>query len=156
MNGMENRTIYVTEPDKKRLEDILDYLKNVHRRDRRYAEMLQQELERAEVLEAPDIPPDVITMNSQVRVRDLDTGKVVVYTLVFPRDADFSKNRISILAPIGTALLGYRVGDIIDWKVPARTRRLRIEAVLYQPEDAGDEPDPAKFRAQFTSHEAAL
>jgi len=76
-------------------------------------------------------------MNSQVRIRDLEAGRVMVYTLVFPQDADASQGKISVLAPIGTALLGYRVGDMIECKVPAGVKRLRVEEVLYQPEAAG-------------------
>ncbi len=152
----ENRTIYVTESDKRKLEDILDYVRSVRNGDQRYAEMLEQKLERAEAVAAEKIPPDVITMNSQVRVRDLDTRRVVVYTLVFPRDADFSKNQISILAPIGTALLGHSVGDIIDWKVPAGTRRLKVEAVLYQPEEAGHEPEAARVCDPVVLYEARI
>jgi regulator of nucleoside diphosphate kinase len=143
MVEIETRTIYVTGPDKARLEDLVDYVSTVWKRDQRYLDALRQELERAEVVAAAEIPPDVITMNSQVRVRDLATGKVTLYTLVFPRDSDFSRNRISILAPIGTALLGLRVGDVVEWKVPAGTRRLKVESVLYQPEAAGEECGPS-------------
>lgn len=156
MIRLENRTIYVTESDKRKLEEILDYVRSVRNGDQQYAEMLDQKLERAEAVAAEKIPPDVITMNSQVRVRDLDTRRVVVYTLVFPRDADFSKNRISILAPIGTALLGHSVGDIIDWKVPAGTRRLKVEAVLYQPEEAGHEPEAARVSDPVVLYEARI
>ena len=71
-----------------------------------------------------------------LRVRDLDSGARAVYTLVFPSDADIERRRISILAPIGTALIGYRVGDRIEWRTPGGTRRLEIEEVLYEPETA--------------------
>ena len=81
---------------------------------------------------------DVVTMNSEVLVRDLDSKKEMTVTLVFPSEADLEQGKISILAPVGTALLGYRVGDTIEWKVPGRVRRLRVEKVLYQPEAAGD------------------
>ena len=77
-------------------------------------------------------------MNSSVRLKDLDTKKELTYTLVFPSDADAGQNRISVLAPIGTALIGYRVGDIITWEVPAGRRRLKVEKIIYQPEAAGD------------------
>ncbi len=85
-----------------------------------------------------DIPPDAITMNSRVRLSDISKAEKLVYTLVFPRDADAATGRISVLAPVGTAILGCRVGDIIEWPVPAGTRRLKIEEVLYQPEATGD------------------
>ena len=77
-------------------------------------------------------------MNSMVRLKDVDTGEDVIYTLVFPHDADIHHKKISILAPIGTALIGYRAGDIIEWNVPAGVKRLKIEKILYQPEAAGD------------------
>ncbi|MGB4785506.1 MAG: GreA/GreB family elongation factor, partial [Candidatus Acidiferrum sp.] len=86
-----------------------------------------------------DIPADTVTMHSHVRVRDLDTGGESTYTLVFPSDADIAKGKISILAPIATALLGYREGDEIEWPTPGGRRRLNVIRVLYQPEAAGDE-----------------
>lgn len=155
MMKTDTRTIYVTESDKAKLEDLFDYVSNVWKRDQRYLDALRQELERAEVVAAADIPPDVITMNSQVRVRDLDSGDITVYTLVFPRDADFSRNRISILAPIGTALLGSRVRDIIEWKVPAGTRRLKVESVLYQPEAAEQESNSSGAHHRRSIYQAA-
>ena len=72
------------------------------------------------------IPPDVITINSQVRIRDLDAGRQTVYTLVFPRDADVAKNRISVFAPFGAALLGYRVGELLECAAPGVGKRLRV------------------------------
>ena len=91
---------------------------------------------RADVVEAEAIPRDVVTMNSEVRLQDLDSGDIKVYRLVFPSQAR-TENSISILAPIGTAMLGYRVGDVIEWRVPKGIRRLKVLDVLYQPEAAG-------------------
>ena len=62
----------------------------------------------------------------------------MVYALVFPQDADLAQGKISVLAPIGTAMLGYRVGDVFSWQVPSGERRIKVEAILYQPEAAGD------------------
>jgi regulator of nucleoside diphosphate kinase len=90
------------------------------------------------VVAPQDIPGDVVTMNSAVLVKDLDTGAEMALTLVFPSEAGLEMGKISIVAPVGTALLGYRVGDTIEWKVPGRVRRLRVEKVIYQPEAAGD------------------
>jgi regulator of nucleoside diphosphate kinase len=67
----------------------------------------------------------------------LDSDETEEYELVYPADADMAHNRISVLAPIGTAILGYRLGDVIEWPVPAGLRRIRVEEVLYQPERAG-------------------
>jgi hypothetical protein len=75
-------------------------------------------------------------MNATVRLRDLKTGAEETYTLVYPDEADIEANRLSILAPIGTALLGYRAGDVVEWPVPAGITRFRIEEVLFQPRSA--------------------
>ena len=103
---------------------------------------LQDELVRAEVLEPARMPNDVITMNSvaQVQVTDADGSRQEhELTLVFPRDADADAHRVSILAPVGSALLGLQVGDAIDWPMPGgRSARLQVLAVRYQPEAAGE------------------
>jgi len=93
--------------------------------------VLERELTRADVVPPGEVPPDVVTMNSVVTFRDLATGEEESYTLVYPRDADLLQDRISIFAPIGTALLGYRVGDVIEWRVPAGKRRLEITEVRH-------------------------
>lgn len=135
---MEKRTIYITELDMERLKERLLKSEAIPERDRENLAELEQELMRAEVVSPQEVPGDVITMNSSVRLKDLDTKKELTYTLVFPADANAVQNKISVLAPIGTALIGYRVGDIITWEVPAGRRRLKVEEVLYQPEAAGD------------------
>ena len=133
------RTIQVTESDMNRLEKLLEMLEDDPKvRDKDHLMLLDDELRRAKVVDSRNIPGDVITMNSRIRVRDLDTDKETVYQLVFPGEADVSQNKISILAPIGTALIGYRVGDTVQWKVPSGEKRLRVEEVVYQPEAAGD------------------
>jgi regulator of nucleoside diphosphate kinase len=136
---MSERKIYITKFDKMRLTELVKVATEFgHSRDKEYLTALEEELDRAETVDSKDIPTDVVTMNSKVRVQDLDSGNEMVYSLVFPRDANIDQNRISMLAPLGTALLGYRVGDVIEWKVPAGLRRIRVEEVLYQPEAAGD------------------
>ncbi len=77
-------------------------------------------------------------MNSKVEILDLDTQETMTYALVFPRDANIDEGRISILAPLGTAILGYRVGDEFEWEMPNGQRRLKIVKIPYQPEAAGD------------------
>lgn len=77
-------------------------------------------------------------MNSTFRLRDVDTDQEAVYTLVFPGDADSARGKVSILAPIGTAVLGYKIGDMIEWEVPAGRKRFKVEQIVYQPEAAGD------------------
>lgn len=106
-------------------------------RDREHLQQLDDELDRARVVPASEIPADVVTMNSELALRDLDTGEEMVFRLVFPSEANADQQRISVLAPLGTAVLGYRAGDTIEWVVPGRTRRVRIDSVLFQPESAG-------------------
>jgi len=99
---------------------------------------LEAELLRARLVEPPDVPADVVTMNSRVQFRVLNSGEVFTLTLVYPKDMDDSGAKISILAPVGTALLGLSQGDEIDWPKPGGGQvRVRIEEVAYQPERAG-------------------
>jgi len=135
---MKKRTIYINAFDRKRLMRLIEDSTNFNNPDKNYLKELEKELNRGKIVEPKDIPKDVITMNSIIHLKDLDSGEEMTYTLVFPGIADISKNKISILAPIGTALIGYRVGDIIEWKVPAGLRKLKVEEILYQPEAAGD------------------
>ena len=97
---------------------------------------LAEELEDAEVVEPESVPPDVVTMRSRVRVLDMVSGQTATYTLCYPVEADLEAGRLSVLAPIGTALLGYREGDVVEWPVPGGVRVLRIEKLLHQPEAA--------------------
>ena len=100
---------------------------------------LQAELDRADVREPADMPPDVVTMNSTVRFQLQDSGESFVQTLVYPKDADGSAERISILAPVGSALLGLKVGDSIEWPGPGgKPLAVRIVEIVYQPERAGE------------------
>lgn len=135
---MEKRRIYINAFDKTRLMKLIELNAIPNNPDRKYLIELEKELSRGEIVEPKDIPKDVITMNSTVHLKDLDSGEEITYTLVFPGISNISENKISILAPIGTALIGYRIGDIIEWKVPAGLRRLKVEDILYQPEAAGD------------------
>lgn len=117
----------------KRLRDLLDSPGATAGRDKAHLLELEQELLRSTAVQPANIPNDVITMNSKVRLKDLDAGKEVIYTLVFPANADTDQKKISVLAPIGTALLGYRVGDVITWEVPAGIKRLKVEEVSISP-----------------------
>jgi len=133
---MKQHGICITEPDMEKLRHLLNFVHAPMSKDREYLATLEEELDRAHVVSPSQVPADVITMNSKVCVTDLDTGDALTYTLVFPRDADVAQGKISVLAPIGTAILGYRAGDVIVWKVPGGERRLRVEAILHQPEAA--------------------
>jgi regulator of nucleoside diphosphate kinase len=134
---MKNRVIIISDADHQRLEALIESVRyDASLRDD-YLDALDGELKRARIVPQSYMPPEVITMNSVVRLRDLDSEETEEYELVYPADADMAHNRISVLAPIGTAILGYRLGDVIEWPVPAGLRRLRVEEVLYQPERAG-------------------
>jgi regulator of nucleoside diphosphate kinase len=122
------RRILITEDDMARLKRLVRQGRAAARRDQNHLAGLDQELDRAEVIAARDLSPDVVTMYSTVRVRDLESGTTMVYTLVFPVDSDIEKKRISILAPIRTALIGYRAGDLLEWATPGGTKRLHIAA----------------------------
>jgi regulator of nucleoside diphosphate kinase len=135
---MSSKPIHITEFDLKRLRKLLFDAQSTDYRKSEYLEKLQMEINRAEVVSPKDVPSDVVTMNSTVCIEDLDTKEEEIYTLVFPENADLSQGKISILAPIGTAMLGYEVGDTFDWEVPAGKRRLRVKKIIYQPEASGD------------------
>ncbi|MBN1521662.1 MAG: nucleoside diphosphate kinase regulator [Candidatus Aureabacteria bacterium] len=135
---MIKREIYITEFDKKRLEELISVARAFSSYEEEYLKELEEELKKGKVVDSVKVPKDVITMNSQVRIKDIDSNEEFVYTLVFPGMADIDQNKISIISPVGTALLGYREGDTVEWKVPAGIRRLSILDILYQPEAAGD------------------
>jgi regulator of nucleoside diphosphate kinase len=128
--------IYITEADCERLRRLIAARRAANSADQEYLETLEQELDRAEVVEPEAIPHDVVTMNSEVRLEDLDSRSVQSYKLVFPNQFRWD-NAVSVLAPIGTAMLGYRVGDIIESRVPKGIRRFKVVEVIYQPEAAG-------------------
>lgn len=125
--------IVVTQADYDRLRPLVDGGRVFSGSDAISVGRLAQELDRAEVVDASDLPADVITMNSRARLKDLDTGEMKEYRLIYPTQERHG-NDVSILAPIGTAMLGYKVGDIIEWQVPRGTRRFEVVEVLYQPE----------------------
>ena len=135
---MRERKIFITDTDRDRLEKLLLGTRVWSSRDKEHLQALEEELDKAHIVGSRDIPGDVVTMRSQVRVKDMKSGPEMDLSVVFPSEADSEQGKISVLAPVGTALLGYRVGDTIEWKVPGGLRRLKIERILYQPEAAGD------------------
>lgn len=135
---MSDKNIRITELDRQRLIDLIVNAQSGKYRGSIYLEKLRGELDRAQIVTHQEIPADVITMNSRVVLLDLDSGESETYTLVYPEHTNTAEGKISILAPIGTAMLGYRVGDVFEWEVPAGKRRFKIEKILYQPEAAGD------------------
>jgi regulator of nucleoside diphosphate kinase len=137
---MRKRTIYITANDMDQLRKLLDEEKDRHGYGNGRGEHLkglEAELNRSKRVASHKVPRDAITMHSKAHLVDLDTGEELVYTLVFPHEADIRQDKISVLAPIGTAMLGERVGDVFEWPVPDGLRRLQVKSVLYQPEAAG-------------------
>ncbi len=130
---MREHPIVVTELDARRLRSLLGARSEASFRDQEHLRELKSELERALVLDGADVPADVVTMHTRVRVLDLSNRERKEYALVYPVDADVSTHRISVLAPLGTALLGYRVGDEVEWEMPGGVRRLLIERVTQPP-----------------------
>jgi regulator of nucleoside diphosphate kinase len=136
---MTSKTIYITDNDMRRLRELIMVARQFKKEEEKYLQDLEAELNRGKIIKSQDIPQDIITMNSEVHLRDLNTKEEITYQLVFPDQADASQGRVSILAPIGTALLGYSVGDIIEWKVPAGVAKLQVEKIIYQPEANGED-----------------
>jgi regulator of nucleoside diphosphate kinase len=131
------QTIQVTDFDARRLQSLVEgsRLRNV--RDAGSVETLERHLEDAEVVPAASVGPNTVTMNSEVRVSDLDTNELIAFRIVFPRSAQAELGRISVLAPLGMAVLGRSVGDHVTWHTPGGVRRLRVDRILYQPEREG-------------------
>ena len=102
------------------------------------AEKLLIELENAKIIEPEKIPSNVVTMNSIVKLIFLNNNKQVQFQLVYPNEANLKENKISIFSPVATALIGYSVGDIIEWIVPAGLTKIKIDEIVYQPEASGD------------------
>jgi len=135
MKARETRVV-VTSRDLERLEKLLESLPADSFPGK---SALESELERAEVVEPEQIPPHVVTMNSTVRFTFKESGEEFRLTLVYPRDAHGEPDRISILAPVGSALLGLSVGDEIQWPTPGGgMATVNVVEVAYQPERAGE------------------
>ena len=150
---MSTRLIHITGPDMLRLRQLLAVAADGPELDRAHLEMLRQELDWAVVVSAEEIPADVITMGTQARVFYVGTGQRHDCTLVYPWEADLALGRVSVLAPLGTALIGHRSGDDFVWAMPGVARRLRVERVLHQPEAAQRaEVAPPNARRAVAAH----
>ncbi len=126
--------IIISSLDVERLEKILEALPH----GTVGKEELETELERAEIVEPEEIPANVVTMNSTVRFKVASSNEEFEYTLVYPKDADGSKHKISILAPVGSAMLGLKEGDEIEWPKPGGgSLTVHIDKIVYQPEREG-------------------
>ena len=136
MGARDQRPIVVTRPDHERLRLLIETARTRRRWEEMHLLALADELESAEVVEPDCVPPDVVTMRSRVRVLDMVSGQASTYTICYPTEANLDAGRLSVLAPIGTALLGYREGDVVEWPVPGGVRVLKIEKLEHQPESA--------------------
>lgn len=128
------RTITITDQDIRRLSEVVALYEE---KESAAVEALQRELDRAVVVPSSAVEASVVTMNSRVVCRD-DHGTVREVHVVYPQDADASSGRVSVLAPLGAALLGARVGDRVHVVGRGAARAWTIEAIRYQPEAAGD------------------
>lgn len=126
---MVTRDIRITQRDMERLRELIDEAKRGD--PRKAAELcdLEAELDRAILTAEEELPDDVIRMNSEALLVDVETGEEMWCRLVFPGDADIAHMRVSVLAPVGKGMLGYRAGDEFEWPVPAGTRRFLIRQV---------------------------
>lgn len=125
---MSDRPIVIADATARLLRGLLA-ARTTTRHDQEHLQELGVELDRAVVLAPGDMPANVVTMHAGVRVLDLESGERQELVLVSPAEADVKARRISVLAPLGTALLGYREGDVVEWLMPGGLRRMRIERV---------------------------
>lgn len=132
-------TIYISQTDRNRLGNLIELVrKQGEPSNIAYVNRLEDGLEFAEVVAPSDIPPDVVTMRSTVRLKDLDTKEQSIYSIVFPTEANVDEGKLSVLTPLATALLGQSRGTTVEFQAPSRVRRLEILEILYQPEAVGD------------------
>jgi regulator of nucleoside diphosphate kinase len=124
--------LIITNVDLQRLQPVLE------QHDSEASDSLDTELRRARVVDQRAVPPDVVTMNSELVYEDCTTGVRRTVKIVYPSKADATKGHISVLAPMGSALLGLRVGQRIEWEVPNGRKRVRVVELRYQPEANGD------------------
>ena len=132
-----NLPIIISEGDARRLRPLVESSNKVNGVEAENLQRLRDELGRAQIVSESDLPDDIISMNSTVELEDLEDDEIMTYTLVFPENANVSEGRISILAPLGTAMLGYRVGYEIEWPVPSGTLRVRVRRVTKNEVTAG-------------------
>jgi regulator of nucleoside diphosphate kinase len=133
-----SRAIFITRTDQERLEKLIQTEEEFAPGSKTHLEELKSELKRAVIIEPQDIPSDVITMRSQVLLKDLSSGEEMICTLVYPDEADMLERKISVLAPIGMAILGYRESDKVEWEIPGGIALLAVEKILFQPEASGN------------------
>lgn len=131
---MMNRNIFVSTLDYSRLTDLVITAKQFASASTELLDFLESELTRAKIVSPEEIPPYVVTMNTCVHLTDLETGENLKVTLVYPSDAKRQKGNLSILTDLGIAIIGFSVGDTIQWNSPEGLRRLKVNSIDFQPE----------------------
>jgi regulator of nucleoside diphosphate kinase len=134
---MKRRKIHITDEDMQRLSELLKQALGRNDKDKPYLIALRDVLKSARIVSPGSVSPDIVTMQSRVRVKDKEDGQSDELTLVFPEQVDAEEGNVSVVAPLGAALLGCRVGDDVAFRIPKGTRTIEVEAILYQPEAAG-------------------
>ena len=135
---MQHSNTLITHADQRRLRSLVNQRLSSESGELANIAVLRRRLRGARIVNRSQIPRNVVTMNSQVVLRNLDSGDRLICTLAYPSEDRASRHHVSVTRPLGTAMLGKRVGQIIRWPGGARERRLRIQSVPYQPEAAGD------------------
>ena len=130
--------IIINSLDYQRIQKQINEARQKKTIDDSEAEKLVNELNSATILTPREIPGDVVTMNSVVKISFVDSGKQLEFMIVYPNEANFKEKKVSIFSPVATALIGFRVGDLIEWMVPGGLTKIKIEEIIYQPEAAGD------------------
>jgi regulator of nucleoside diphosphate kinase len=130
----EENDIIVTARDHAELSSVIAVAGKVSQRVKWELRLLENELKRARIVAPEEVPHDVITMNSRAELLHLESSERMEFTLVLPADANINDGKVSVLAPLGTAMLGYRVGDEFVWHVPHGLRRLKVIKLHFQPE----------------------
>ncbi|HEY0946150.1 MAG TPA: GreA/GreB family elongation factor [Opitutaceae bacterium] len=139
---MNDRPLYITTQDHAKLRTLVSSLAGGARTGT--GQKLREELDRAVVLDAKVVPPNVVTMNARVEIEDSSTGEVEEYTLTYPEQSNVDQRLLSVLAPVGTAVLGYAEGDEVTWSTPGGLRRLKIRRVSRPPVDDAVESAPLR------------
>jgi len=148
-----NLSVIISERDARRLKLVIQARKSVRSgMSLDNLRRLERELERAQIVPDAELPEDVIAMDSIVELEDMDNGELMTYTLVYPENADITRGHVSIMAPLGTAMLGYRVGDEFAWPVPGGTLCVRVRKLLGQLASAPHRPHIGMPEALILNH----
>lgn len=132
---MENKVVFITDYDASRLNVLLEHADHWPDQDKDYIHLLKQKLSSAQVARQKEVPPYLVTMNSHVRVTDLRQKRDFKFWLAYPEDSFSGDDKVSVLTPIGTAVLGVKVGDVVNVNNGSKKTQLRVAQIYYQPED---------------------